>query len=72
MNINNLNSSSLSIGQVLRIPSTNNNPSNNIYIVKKGDSLYSISKRFNTTIDKIKKDNNLISNNLSIGQKLVI
>lgn len=72
MNINNLNSSSLSIGQVLRIPSTNSNSSNNIYIVQKGDSLYAISKKFNTTVDKIKKDNNLINNNLSIGQKLVI
>ncbi len=72
MNINNLNSSSLSIGQVLRIPSTNSNSSNNIYIVQKGDSLYAIAKKFNTTVDKIKKDNNLINNNLSIGQKLII
>ncbi len=72
MNINNLNSSNLSIGQVLRIPSNNSNSSKNIYIVQKGDSLYSISKRFNTTVDKIKKDNNLIGNTLSIGQKLII
>ena len=72
MSINNLNSSNLSIGQVLRIPSNNSNSSKNIYIVQKGDSLYSISKRFNTTVDKIKKDNNLIGNTLSIGQKLII
>lgn len=67
MNINNLNSSSLSIGQILKIPN-----SNKTYIVQKGDSLYSISKKYNTTIDKIKKDNSLTSNNLSIGQKLII
>lgn len=44
----------------------------NVYIVQKGDSLYSISKRFNTTVDDIKRLNNLKSNLLSIGQKLNI
>ena len=34
------------------------------YIVKKDDSLYTIAKRFNTTVDKIKKDNNLTSNEI--------
>ena len=45
---------------------------NNIYIVKSGDSLYSISKKFNTTVDEIKKINNLSNNLLSINQKLII
>lgn len=40
------------------------------YIVKKGDTLYSISKRFNIPIEKIKRINNLKSNDLSIGQIL--
>ena len=69
--INNLTNNLLSIGQKLIIPN-NNNSNNNIYIVKSGDSLYSISKRFNTTVDDIKKINNLTSNLLSIGQKLII
>ncbi len=42
------------------------------YIVKKGDNLYSIARKFNTTVDNIKKLNNLTSNNLSIGQRLII
>ena len=42
------------------------------YTINKGDSLYAIAKKFNTTVDSIKKKNNLVSNNLQIGQKLVI
>ena len=42
------------------------------YTVVKGDSLYSIAKRFNTTVDSIKNKNNLKSNMLSIGQILKI
>lgn len=42
------------------------------YTVKKGDSLYSIAKAYNTTVDGLKKKNNLTTNNLSIGQTLKI
>ena len=42
------------------------------YTVKKGDTLYGISKMFNTTVDELKKLNNLNTNTLSIGQQLVI
>ena len=44
----------------------------NVYTVQKGDTLYSISRKFNIPIDKIKTLNNLTSNILSIGQKLII
>ena len=44
----------------------------NYYVVQKGDSLWSISKKFGITVDSLKKLNNLSSSNLSIGQKLVI
>lgn len=43
-----------------------------IYIVKRGDSLYRIASAFNTTVQKIKNDNNLKSNTLDVGQKIVI
>jgi len=43
-----------------------------VYSVKKGDSLYIIAKSFNTTVQEIKKQNNLQSNILRVGQKLVI
>ena len=72
-NLNNLTSNNLSIGQVLKIPTTNT-PSSTIqtYTVKSGDNLYSIARKFNTTVDSIKKKNNLTSNLLSVGQKLII
>ena len=45
---------------------------NNIYIVKKGDSLYSISRKYGITVDELMSLNNLNSTLLSIGQKLII
>lgn len=68
---NNLTSNLLSIGQVLKIPQGKTSPEN-IYIVKKGDSLWTIANRYNTTVEKIKVLNNLTSNLLSIGQQLKI
>ena len=68
--LNNLSSNLLSIGQILKIPSSST--SVNFYIVQKGDNLYSIARKFNISVDSIKKKNNLSSNLLSIGQKLII
>ena len=72
--LNNLTSNVLSIGQVLKIPSSesNNMGTTNTYVVKSGDSLYSIARKYNTTVDEIKRLNNLSSNLLSIGQVLKI
>lgn len=42
------------------------------YIVEQGDTLYSLAKRYNTTVGAIKELNNLTSNNLAIGQELMI
>ena len=69
-NINNLTNNNLSLGQQLKIPTTST--SETTYTVKSGESLYSIAKKFNTTIDNIKKKNNLKTNTLSVGQKLKI
>ena len=65
---NNLTSNILSTGQLLKIPSALLPEST--YIVKKGDSLYSIANKYNTTVDELKRINNLTSNILSIGQVL--
>ena len=72
--LNNLKDNTLTIGQSLKI--NNNNESNPleciVYTVKKGDSLYSISKKYNTTVDEIKRYNNLSSNLLNIGDRIII
>lgn len=68
--INNLTNDNLAIGQLLNVPSGLS--SVNTYTVDKGDTLYSIAKKFDTTVDKIKGVNNLTNNMLSIGQKLII
>ena len=73
--LNNLKNNNITVGQVLKIKS--NIPSKevtgkNYYIVKSGDTLYSIAKKYNTTVDEIKKLNNLKSDNLSIGMELKI
>jgi membrane-bound lytic murein transglycosylase D len=43
-----------------------------VYVVRRGDSLYRIARAFNTTVQKIKRGNNLKSDLLRVGQKLVI
>lgn len=70
--INNLTSNNLSIGQVLKLPSGDTPKDNVVYTVQKGDSLYSIAREYGTTVDALKKINNITSNTLSIGQKLLL
>lgn len=75
--LNNLSNNTLQIGQLLKLPTIGNGDDNvlveqNIYTVQKGDSLWAIANKYNTTVDNIKSANNLTSNNLSIGQKLII
>ena len=74
--LNHLTSNTLSIGQQLKIPegefSVSTKPYYTRYIVKKGDSLYSIAKKYGVTVDTIIKDNALKTNVLSIGQALNI
>ncbi len=73
---NNLTSNNLDIGQLLLIPSSSKAPSSDqsgtTYVVKKGDTLYKIASEYKVTVDAIKKANNLTSNTLQIGQKLII
>ncbi len=68
--LNNLNSSNLKIGEKILIPSTESKK--NIYTIKQGDSLYSIAKQNGVTVDEIKKANNLTTNTLKVGNKLLI
>ncbi|WP_316805644.1 LysM peptidoglycan-binding domain-containing protein [Pedobacter nototheniae] len=98
--LNNLQSSNLRIGQVLKIPVKNtgnapvtesnrpvatpvaeksttqaqpaDNPAMIEYEVRPKEFLGRIADKFGTTVEEIKKANNLSGNNLRIGQKLKI
>lgn len=72
MKLNNLTSANLSVGQRLRIPEVPNSDSKDYYVVKSGDTLYGIANRYNISVNELKTLNNLSSNTLSIGQKLII
>lgn len=42
------------------------------YTVQKGDTLYSLSKKWNVSLVKLKELNNLSSDTISVGQKIVL
>lgn len=84
---NNLKSTNIQVGQKLKVyppenqnvssGNNNNKPASSssgttTYTVKSGDSLWSIAKKFNVTVDHIKKLNNLKNNDIKVGQKLKI
>ena len=68
--INNLSNDNLSISQLLKVPSGLSLV--NSYIVEKGDTLYSISKKYNISVNELKAINNLTNNDLFIGQLLSV
>lgn len=43
-----------------------------LYVVAKGDTLYSISKKYNIPVEELKKQNNIFDNAISIGQSIII
>ena len=71
-NANNLESNLLRIGQVLKIPNVEESTEYKVYIVKKGDSLYSIARDNNITVSELIDYNNLSSDSLSIGQQILV
>ena len=69
--LNNLTSNTLTIGQTLLI-SEETLPEVSTYIVEKGDTLYGIANKFGTTVDIIKRLNNLTVNTLLPGQQILV
>lgn len=83
---NHLASDILSIGQTLKLPRNSQVPAPvpapvpepaptmimKEYFVVPGDTLFGIAKKFNTTVTQIKEKNNLTTNLINVGQKLVI
>ena len=75
--LNNLKTDTLTVGQQLKIPYNTmlDDAFDNdylIYVVKKGDSLYSIAKKYNMSVQKLIEINDLKSNVISVGQQLKV
>ena len=70
--LNNLTSDLLQIGQILFIPITEITSTYSTYIVQKGDTLYGIARKYDITVEELKRLNNITGNNLYIGQQLKV
>ena len=68
--INNLTNNTIKIGDTLLVPRLEVDEST--YVVKLGDTLWSIAKRYNVSVNDLKNANNLQDNLLSVGQTLII
>lgn len=80
---NNLRGNTIRIGQRLRIPGGSNQTqasgqtaskpvaaSKNFHVVQRGESLWTISQRYNLTVDQLRRSNQLRSDALAVGQRL--
>lgn len=73
-------SSGLDIGQIIKVPYTKpvvapavtTGKGGLIHVVAAKETLYSISRAYNISVDELKQWNNITDNSLSLGQELVI
>lgn len=74
--LNSISGNKIIVGQELKIPNTSGTPSqvskDGYHTVESGETLYSISMKYNTSVQKIKKLNNLSSSKIVVGQKLKV
>jgi len=69
---NNLSSTTLNIGKQLLIPVVEEDNEYDTYVVKSGDTLYQIANSNNISVNELMNLNNLSTNILTIGQKILI
>ncbi len=60
------------LGSVPTAPPTVAAPQPTVYVVRPGDTLYSISRRYGTTVDAIMAANGLSNFDIRVGQQLII
>ena len=71
--LNNMgNSSSLSVGQKLKVAGTAQEAETKIHTVKKGEGLWDIARQYKVTIEEIVKWNDLKDTKIKVGEKLKI
>ena len=75
--LNNKSDNIISIGQEIIVNADSNSSSSisnaiykDMHIVKKGETLYSLSRKYNTSIDRLKELNQLNSNTILLNQSL--
>ncbi len=82
--LNGLRGNLIRVGQVLRVPSRGGaetaappvpaaKPGETVtHVVRNGDNLFQIAKAYGTTVERIKADNGLVSDIITVGQRLVV
>ena len=76
---NDLKDNNLSVSQKLKIFKTesaedreNTAPAGKLHIVNQGETLYSIARTYNVSASELKKWNNLNSNDIQVGQEIIV
>lgn len=77
---NNLSSDTIYVGQQLSVPggssssssATSGQSTSGSYTVAAGDTLFSIARRHNTTVQQLKENNSLSSDTIHVGQQLQV
>jgi LysM repeat protein len=74
ISLNGLTNSQIKSGQKLKVSKSSKTETSKPieYTVQTGDTLYSISRKYGVSVETIKKENNLSSDNLQAGQVLKI
>lgn len=73
MAANGLTSHVIKIGQTLHVGSSSSQPPTDTYhTVVRGNTLYSLARRYGTTVDAIMQANRLTGPNIYVGQRLLI
>lgn len=67
--LNGLRGTRIYVGQKLKVSSVGSS-GGQVHVVKKGDTLYSIAKRYNTSVRSLKRKNRIATRYLQIGQKI--
>lgn len=77
MHLNNMSSAKVYPGQKLVVKgqgksSSGTRTSSTYHTVKRGETLYQISNRYNVSVNNLKSYNNLNDNNISVGQRVYL
>ncbi|HZH62428.1 MAG TPA: LysM peptidoglycan-binding domain-containing protein [Metabacillus sp.] len=72
MEANALTSEKIVVGQKILVPDIHLEENLNLYTIQKGDTLYSLAKKYGVTVSDLKKKNNMQTDSIQIGQKISV